>query len=618
MGIKLKNFSRNTITKFAVFLITAAMISMAVIQIFYVDWNRYNIEPLMIETYEESNTFMNELQNNFSEIDSHFNKPEILEIEDLNYIYYITDGNETQTNREDFSREDFLNYSNYVYEYNQGRVTSNGNVFENFTYLFSEDVTIYIGFPDEYMKEKQEEWNNANEILSAQVIDFALYTIVALALIIYLITVTGRKPNKETLQTNWLDLLYSEILLALVVLPIIACCIYLFDLHYYYNYVLRISAIHKSYMYLIGIVTAIAALLSGAGLLALVRKIKDRRFIKGFLLYKIGYKIVVFTVDFTKSFFDGRRYVKSPLTKNLHQRQLAFIIASFILVLLTLMFIFIVLISGILIFIPLIFIPLVLEIVLIYWYVKYNNKTYDEINKGFNESLEEQMKSERMKIELVTNVSHDLKTPLTSIISYVDLLSKEENLSETARDYIKVLSEKSDRLKNIVSDLFDLAKSNSGDINLHLETIDMKTLIEQILGDIEDDIERAGNKIKLKLPESSIEIVADSNRLYRVIQNVLDNALKYALNGTRIFIEMEKREGRGIVTIKNTSSYEIDFTAEEILQRFNRGDKARTADGSGLGLSIAESFTNVSGGSFKVDIDGDTFKVIISFPLASE
>lgn len=214
------------------------------------------------------------------------------------------------------------------------------------------------------------------------------------------------------------------------------------------------------------------------------------------------------------------------------------------------MFIFIVLISGILIFIPLIFIPLVLEIVLIYWYVKYNNKTYDEINKGFNESLEEQMKSERMKIELVTNVSHDLKTPLTSIISYVDLLSKEENLSETARDYIKVLSEKSDRLKNIVSDLFDLAKSNSGDINLHLETIDMKTLIEQILGDIEDDIERAGNKIKLKLPESSIEIVADSNRLYRVIQNVLDNALKYALNGTRIFIEMEKREGRGIVTIK--------------------------------------------------------------------
>lgn len=618
MGIKLKNFSRNTITKFAVFLIAAAMISMAVIQIFYVDWNRYNIEPLMIETYEESNTFMNELQNTFSEVDSHFNKPEILEIEDLNYIYYITDGNETLTNRDDFSREDFLHYSNYVYEYNQGRVTSNGNVFENFTYLFSEDVTIYIGFPDEYMKEKQEEWNNANDILGVQVIDFAVYTIIALALIIYLIAVTGRKPNKETLQTNWLDLLYSEILLALVVLPIIACCIYLFDLHYYYNYVLRISAIHKSYMYLIGIVTAIAALLSGAGLLALVRKIKDRRFIKGFLLYKVCYKIVVFTVDFTKSFFDGRRYVKYPLTKNLHQRQLAFIIASFILVLLTAMFGFIVLISGIFIFTPFIFILPVLEIVLIYWYVKYNNKTYDEINKGFNESLEEQMKSERMKIELVTNVSHDLKTPLTSIISYVDLLSKEENLSESARDYIKVLSEKSDRLKNIVSDLFDLAKSNSGDINLHLETIDMKTLIEQILGDIEDDIERAGNKMKLKLPESSVEIVADSNRLYRVIQNVLDNALKYALNGTRIFIEMEKREGRGIITIKNTSSYEIDFTAEEILQRFNRGDKARTADGSGLGLSIAESFTNVSGGSFKVDIDGDTFKVIISFPLASE
>ncbi|GGP08578.1 sensor histidine kinase [Oceanobacillus neutriphilus] len=606
MGIKLRNFSRNTITKFIAFLIVIAMVVLAVIQLFYVDWNRFDIEPLMVETYEESNTFMNELVNTFSEVDLHFNDREILEIEDLNYIYYITDGKETQSNREDFSREDFLNYSNHVYEYKEGRVTSDGKVYENFTYLFGEGVTIYIGFPDEYMKDKQEEWNVAGDTLDIQVIEFAVYFIVALVLIVYLVTVTGRKPNKEALQINWLDALYSEILLALIVLPVIICCIYLTDLHYYYNYVLQITTVHKFYLYLIGTIAAIGTLLSGAGLLALVRKLKDRRFLKGFLLYKIIDKIV----DFLKGFIDGRRYAKYPLTRNLHRRQLAFIIASFILVFFTVMFIF-----GLP---PLAIIPPALEMVLIYWYVKYNNKTYDEINKGFNESLEEQMKSERMKIELVTNVSHDLKTPLTSIISYVDLLSKEENLSETARDYIKVLSEKSDRLKHIVSDLFDLAKSSSGDINLHLEAIDMKTLIEQILGDIEDDIEKAGHKIKMKLPDSSVEIVADSNKLYRVIQNVLDNALKYSLNGTRIFIEMEKREGRGIITIKNTASYEIDFTAEEILQRFNRGDKARTADGSGLGLSIAESFTNVSGGDFKVDIDGDTFKVIISFPLASE
>lgn len=609
MGIKLKNFSRNTITKSVAFFITAILISMAVIQLYNVDWDRYNIEPLIIETYGESNTFMNELDNAFTEVYSNFKNNEETSIDDVNYIYYLTDGKETLTNRENSSPEDFENYSNYFYEYDQGTVKYNGNAYENFPYWFneywfSEDVTIYIAFADAYMNAKQEEWNDLHHTLDVQAKEFAIYIIIALVLIIYLIAVTGRKPNKEALQTNWLDHLYSEILLALFILPIIVSFIYVIENYYYYANVIRTPSLQTSYLYLIGTVTAIGTLLSGIGLLALVRKIKDRRFIKDFLFFRICYKII----DFAKSFFDGRRYAKTPLTKNLHQRQLAFIIASFILVLLTAM----------LIYTPLVIFPPMLELVLIYWYVKYNNKTYDEINKGFNESLEEQMKSERMKIELITNVSHDLKTPLTSIISYVDLLSKETDLSEAARDYVKVLDEKSDRLKNIVSDLFDLAKSNSGDINLNLETIDMRTLVEQTLGDMVDNIEDLGHQIKMQLPDGPIEIVSDGNKLYRVIQNVLDNAFKYALKGTRIFIEVEEKNGRGIVTIKNTSSYEIDFTAEEILQRFNRGDKARTADGSGLGLSIAESFTHVSGGRFKVDIDGDMFKVVISFPLAKK
>ena len=585
-------------------MIVAFMIALAVIQLLQVDWEGYNIEPLIVETYEESSAFTIELERTFREIYSNFDNNEETIIENENQIYFITDGKETITSKEGLTREDFINYSNYFYEYEQGRFSSNGNIIEFPMFWLEQDITIYIAFADEYMKEKQEEWNDANLVLREQALEFSIFMVTAIFLTIYLIIVTGKKPNEEELQTTWVDRLYSEILLALFILPMIATFIFVVENYYYYSHILRTSSVQTSFLYLVGIVTTICTLLSGVGLLALVRKIKQQKFIKDFIIYRICWN----TKDFVKSLFDGRRYTKYPLTKNLHQRQIAFIIGSGILVFLT----------FILFYTPLIILPPLLELVLIYWYVKYNNKTYEEINKGFNESLEEQMKSERMKIELITNVSHDLKTPLTSIISYVDLLSKEKDLPEAAKDYIRILDEKSDRLKNIVSDLFDLAKSNSGDINLNLETIDMRMLIEQTLGDMEDGVEDLDQQIKMNLPDTPVEIVSDGNKLYRVIQNVLDNAFKYSLKGTRIFIDVEEKDDMGIVTIKNTSSYEIDFTADEILQRFNRGDKARTADGSGLGLSIAESFTQVSGGIFKVDIDGDMFKVVISFPLAGK
>ena len=253
---------------------------------------------------------------------------------------------------------------------------------------------------------------------------------------------------------------------------------------------------------------------------------------------------------------------------------------------------------------------------MIYWYVKGNNKTFVDINKGFDDSMGEQMKAERMKIALVTNVSHDLKTPLTSMISYVDLLSKEEDLSPVAKDYVQILSDKTNRLKNIVADLFDLAKSTSGDISMEMETLDIKKLIEQTLGDMEDEVEKAGIPIKTNLPSDPVMIYSDGKKLYRVFQNVLDNALKYSLEGSRIYLELEEDGGDVVATVKNTASYEMNFTEEEILQRFSRGDKARSSEGSGLGLSIAESFTRVCGGKFKIVVDGDLFKVKISFPLS--
>ena len=150
---------------------------------------------------------------------------------------------------------------------------------------------------------------------------------------------------------------------------------------------------------------------------------------------------------------------------------------------------------------------------------------------------------------------------------------------------------------------------------VEFEKIDLKKLIEQTIADMSSDIERSGIVLKTKLPEDSFNITADGKKLYRVFQNVIDNALKYSLQGTRVFIELENRSGAAVATIKNTAGYEMDFTVEEIMQRFNRGDKSRSTEGSGLGLSIAESFTQVCGGDFKVEIDGDLFKVTIHFKL---
>lgn len=235
----------------------------------------------------------------------------------------------------------------------------------------------------------------------------------------------------------------------------------------------------------------------------------------------------------------------------------------------------------------------------------------------YRKGIEESVKAERMRVDLVTNVSHDLKTPLTSIISYVELLSKEE-LSPTARDYVTILRKKSERLKNIVSDVFELAKTTSGEISVSHERLDLNKLSYQTLAEMEDKIARSGFAVKAQICEPPVTVVSDGKRIYRIIQNLLDNALKYSLAGTRIYYTLEKRGGRAVITIKNIAAYEMNFTTEEILERFSRGDKSRTTEGSGLGLSIAQGFTLACGGDFNIDIDGDMFKAIVSFPLLAE
>ncbi|MCQ2459084.1 MAG: HAMP domain-containing histidine kinase [Ruminococcus sp.] len=233
------------------------------------------------------------------------------------------------------------------------------------------------------------------------------------------------------------------------------------------------------------------------------------------------------------------------------------------------------------------------------------NEKLNSITDGIEGVVEKQIQSERMKIDLVTNVSHDLKTPLTSIISYVDLLSLEK-LTPEANDYVKILQTKTERLKEIVSDVFDLAKATSK-TDVMLENLDAVVLVKQVLGDMQDRISTSRKTLITDIQPDEAQIRAEGKKMYRVLQNVIDNALKYSLDGTRIFLRVFEENGKVNIELKNTSSYEMKFTADEITERFKRGDESRTTEGSGLGLAIAKSFTEACGGQFEVKIDGDLF-----------
>lgn len=254
--------------------------------------------------------------------------------------------------------------------------------------------------------------------------------------------------------------------------------------------------------------------------------------------------------------------------------------------------------------------------------IRKNSPVYAESEKlnsvqdKVRESVEQQIQSELLKIELVTNVSHDLKTPLTSIISYIDLLKKMD-LDDEASSYVKILDKKAQKLKGIVSDVFSIAKATSG-VDVNLTKLDFVMLLNQCIADAEDKIADSGKIVKININADSAMVMGDGDKLYRVFQNIVDNALNYSMDGTRIFLDVYKKADRIVFAEKNISATPINFTEEEILERFVRGDKSRTDGGSGLGLSISKSFTEACGGIFNIEIDGDMFKAIVEMPIIQE
>lgn len=236
------------------------------------------------------------------------------------------------------------------------------------------------------------------------------------------------------------------------------------------------------------------------------------------------------------------------------------------------------------------------------------------VQEGFHTAVQEEVKSQKMKTELITNVSHDLKTPLTAIITYVDLLKNEELSAEERKDYVDVLDRKSARLKTLIEDLFEISKATSGELKLEKVDLDLVQLIHEVQMELEEEIMNSGITFKMNLPEEKVIVRLDAQKTGRIFENLTMNILKYGLTGSRAYVFMEQTEKTVQVVYKNVSAAEINFSADEIMERFTRGDASRNTEGSGLGLAIVKSFTEAQGGKVKVDLEDDMFKVTISFP----
>lgn len=242
----------------------------------------------------------------------------------------------------------------------------------------------------------------------------------------------------------------------------------------------------------------------------------------------------------------------------------------------------------------------------------------DRLSGSFGRAVEERLKSERLKTELITNVSHDLKTPLTSIVSYVDLLEKEEPENERMREYLAVLHRQSGRLKKLVEDLVEASRASTGDLPVTLAPCRLGVLIEQVLGEYAEKLEAAMLTPVVRQPDEPIDLLADGRHMSRVLDNLMSNICKYGMPGTRVYIDLIRQQGRAAAVFRNTSREPLAADGNELTERFVRGDSARNTEGSGLGLSIAESLTRLQGGQMNVTVDGDLFKVTLSFPAAPE
>ncbi|MCR5294092.1 MAG: HAMP domain-containing histidine kinase, partial [Lachnospiraceae bacterium] len=248
-----------------------------------------------------------------------------------------------------------------------------------------------------------------------------------------------------------------------------------------------------------------------------------------------------------------------------------------------------------------------------FWDFRRHGENLNNIAGGMAIAVEERLKSERMKTELITNVSHDIKTPLTSIINYASLIGNEESGSPKIPEYAEVLVRQSEKLKRLIEDLVEASKASSGSLDVILAPCEASVFLTQAGGEYEEKLRKAELTLVMKQPEKELRIMADGRRMWRIFDNLMNNICKYALAGTRVYLSLKEQDGNAVISFKNTSREALDMSEEELIERFTRGDASRSSEGNGLGLSIAKSMAELQGGELRLAIDGDLFKAVLTF-----
>ena len=500
------------------------------------------------------------------------------------------------------------------------------------------DIVVCTSVKDSYVNECKALWEKQAAIVTETFAIVLICVVFALLLLIYLLCVCGKTKDGEY-RSMWLDHIWTEVHLAFVgaiSVGAIFLCTVLLDEYFsgHFPYYLMISVVVLS--------VAIASTVVITSLLSIVRNIKCKRFVESSIIvrvvkwsFKTVFRILKWIVNRLAKY---GRFIFKTLT-----RKTGIIFISLLLIYTALIgFLGVcsaevssvwILVGVFLFCFAGFFVAFrakeLEEIKTGVGEVRKGNVAYqipelvcedmkrlatdiNDIAKGFDESVSAKVKAERLKTELITNVSHDLKTPITSIVTYTELLSQMEKLPEEAKDYVSVIAKKSERLKKLTQDLFDISKVQSGNEEVIFEKLDVALLIEQSLGENDNEI-RESELIFCVDTAKELYISADGRKMSRVVSNLISNALKYTMKNTRVFITAFEKDGEAVIEFKNIASYPMNFSADEIVGRFVRGDESRTTNGNGLGLAIAKSYTEICNGKFEIVVDGDMFKAILKF-----
>lgn len=570
------------------------------------------------------------------------------------YYLVVTPG-DYQTNLMQVSGYDIPEIWLSQYEYNYYTDEENLSVTAERTPLHQEGDCILMRLTQEQANSLQAGWLEGQDVFNTALMRVIVLFFVALAAYLYLLYFTGRRAEDEEVHMVLIDRLYVEFNLAIILGVAIGTALLVvvgIDEAAYSG----ISFSMMTYLLTALLVCAFAVVMEL--ILSLVRNLKKHSFVeRSFILRAVRWcwrtagRIVRWAIDLCKKFWHfigrGRKGLWRKAFQDYKTRNVVLILLAYSAVLAVLGMMFGVMIDyGTALFM---FLFGVLWVLLAGAFLvkrldgferivealkrlrtgELTDKLTDmptgvlstmaeDINSlgdGMQNALQNAIRAERMKSELITNVSHDLKTPLTSILNYSDLLCQEHLTPEEANDYAKIIHQKSMRLKNLTSDLFDISKVQSGAEQMQCERIDTCTLVRQALGEQDKAIAESRLTLKVNIPDHEVPIWADGKKMSRVMENLIGNCIKYAMSGTRVFVTVSEQEREAVIELKNIANYEMDFDAGEITERFVRGDAARTTEGSGLGLAIAKSYVEACGGALAVEVDGDLFKVRITFPV---